>query len=260
MERFPTEFSALLTPRGRRILADGRGVLARMLAAERLVYVEGAIERDAALAAHDLLERRLRPCLVPLVRAIPPESIANQTRNHQERLIKVARQETAYLERRSSRAWKAADRIGLIALLQSDSLREVGQRLCGTALDRRSGQQVLRYGPGDYVGPHTDHYPEDPRAAGGYLDVHLSFGHPDVRHQYLVWAADGHFTRMVDVNRPGGIAIYRLPFWHYTTPLVPRAGRDRSASRWVALATYRFAPPTGGRRAQAVNARAGTSS
>ncbi|MBL8838452.1 MAG: hypothetical protein JNL66_19530 [Alphaproteobacteria bacterium] len=260
MDRFPTEFSALLTSRGRSILADRRGVLARALDADRLVYIEGAIARDTAMAAHDLLERQLRPCLVPLVRAIPPEAIANQTRNHQERLIKVARQETAYLERRSSRAWKAADRIGLIAMLQSESLRNLAQRLSGRPLDRRSGQQVLRYGPGDYVGPHTDHYPEDPRAAGGYLDVHVSFGHPDVRHHYLVWALDGHFTRMVDVNRPGGIAIYRLPFWHYTTPLVARVGREATASRWVALATYRFAPAAGRPRAHAFGGKVGPSS
>jgi hypothetical protein len=181
------------------------------------------------------------PLLVPLERSIPPESIANQTRNHQERLVKVARQATAYLERRASRAFRVAAEIGLIDLLRSTSLRALAERATGRALDPRSGQQVLRYGAGDYVGPHTDHYPEDKRAAGGYVDVHLSFGHPDVRHHALVWAVDGHFTRMAAVNRPGGIAIYRLPLWHYTTPLVARRGAEATASRWVALATYRYA-------------------
>jgi hypothetical protein len=38
-----------------------------------------------------------------------------------------------------------------------------------------------------------------------------------------------------------GIAVYRLPFWHYTTPLVARRGAEATASRWVALATYRYA-------------------
>jgi hypothetical protein len=241
MDRFPSEFSDLLSPRGRRILADRSGRLQAALAAEGVVYVEGAIDRDAARAAHALLERRLRPHLVPLARAIPPESIANQTRNHQERLVKVARQATAYLERRTSRAYRAAAAIGLIALLRSASLRATVERLSGRALDRRSGQQVLRYGAGDYVGPHTDHYPEDARAAGGYVDLHLSFGHPQIRHHFLVWAAGGHFTRMVDVSRPGGIAIYRLPLWHYTTPLVARRGAEATASRWVALATFRYA-------------------
>jgi len=255
MDQFPKEFSDLLSVRGRRILDDRSGELARALAVGRLIYVDGAIDPRAALGAHRLLERTLGPLLSPLVRAIPPESITGQTRNHQERLVKVVRQRTAYLERRSTRAWRAAKRIGLIDVLQSASLREIAGRLAGRSLDRRSGQQVLRYGPGDYVGPHTDHYPEDPRAAAGYLDVHLSFGHPDVRHHYLVWEEGGHFSRMADVGRPGGLAIYRLPFWHYTTPLVARPGCEGSACRWVALATFRFAgqagavsPPQLGRR------------
>jgi hypothetical protein len=239
MDGFPSELDDLLTPRSRRALAGKR--LAAALAAEGLVYVEGAIDRDAALALHALLERRMRPLLVPLERRIPPESIANQTRNHQERLVKVARQATAYLERRSSRAFRVAAEIGLIAVLRSASLRALAERASGRALDPHSGQQVLRYGAGDYVGPHTDHYPEDKRAAGGYVDVHLSFGHPAVRRHALVWAVDGHFTRTVEVNRPGGIAIYRLPLWHYTTPLVARRGAEASACRWVALATYRYA-------------------
>src|SRR5262245_34230657 len=142
MDRFPSELTDLLTRRGRRVLADAR--LAAALAAEGLVYVEGAIDRDAALAGHALLERTLQPLLVPLERAIPPESITNQTRNHQERLVKVARQATAYLERRSSKAFRTADRIGLIALLRSASLRTVAERLGGRTLDARSGQQVLR--------------------------------------------------------------------------------------------------------------------
>jgi hypothetical protein len=238
MDRFPAEITNLLTVRGRRALAGDR--LAAALAAEHVVYVAGAIDRDAALALHALLERRMRPLLVSLERPIPPESIANQTRNHQERLVKVARQATAYLERRDSRAFRMAERIGLVALLRSASLRALAERLAGRALDPRSGQQVLRYGAGDYVGPHTDHYPEDPRAASGYIDVHLSFAHHAVRHHALVWAVDGHFTRMADVSRPGGIAIYRLPLWHYTTPLVARRGAAATASRWVALATYRY--------------------
>ena len=90
MDRFPSELTDLLTPRGRRALAP----------------VKPAADR---LAGHALLERRLRRLLVPLERRIPPESIANQTRNHQERLVKVARQATAYLERRSSRAFRIAE-------------------------------------------------------------------------------------------------------------------------------------------------------
>ena len=40
---------------------------------------------------------------------------------------------------------------------------------------------------------------------------------------------------MTRVSTVGGITVYRLPFWHYTTPLLV----DRpSARRWLLLATF----------------------
>jgi hypothetical protein len=41
----------------------------------------------------------------------------------------------------------------------------------------------------------------------------------------------------------GGITAYRLPFWHYATPLVAKPGREREARRWVLLGTFLFASP-----------------
>lgn len=234
MNRFPTEFADLLTPKGRR--ARARAVPRT----DRLIYLQGMITRDTALAMHDLLERTMRPHLVAMQRAIPPESITHQTRNHQERLIKTVRNRTAYLESRRSRAWDAAERIGLIGLLRSESLRRFAERVTGAALDPKNGQQAIRYGPGDYAGPHTDHHPEQPRAAAGYLDVHITLTSPQVQHQYLVWEEGGHLSRIEDVSRPGGVALYRLPLWHYTTPLVARPSSG-AASRWVLLATYLYA-------------------
>jgi hypothetical protein len=32
--------------------------------------------------------------------------------------------------------------------------------------------------------------------------------------------------------------VYRLPFWHYTTPLVGRPGKEDAARRWVLLGTF----------------------
>jgi hypothetical protein len=46
---------------------------------------------------------------------------------------------------------------------------------------------------------------------------------------------------VLDVNTVGGITAYRLPFWHYTTPLVAKPGRARTAHRWVVLGTFRYA-------------------
>ncbi|MCM0022277.1 MAG: hypothetical protein NBV67_19975, partial [Tagaea sp.] len=95
---------------------------------------------------------------------------------------------------------------------------------------------ALRYAPGDYSGPHTDHHPEDGRAAGGYFDLHLGFVGKGRARQLLVYARDGHLSAAVDVARPGLVSAYRLPFWHYTTPF---EGPPRAA-RWVILGTFYY--------------------
>jgi hypothetical protein len=178
--------------------------------------------------------------MAPLSAAIPPESISLQTRNHQERLRKTARMRTAYMVRRDSIAWAAAERLGLVAMMESPAYRRFAEMLAGRPLARRFGRQVVAYGPGDYAGPHTDHHPEDRRARDGYIDLHLTLGAPDVAHQYLVYASNGHFSEIVNVNRPGAIAAYRLPFWHYTTPLKARPGREKTARRFVILGTFLY--------------------
>lgn len=241
MERFPREFADLLTRRGRRMLEGRDPGVAGALRSGHFVALEGAVDAAKARAAPGLLESRLAPHLRPLAQGIPPESIAGQTRNYQERLIKTVRVRTAYLERRRSRAWRAAERIGLIAMTGSETWHRFAEVLSGRALDRNSGRQVLCYGPGDYAGPHTDHHPEDPRTRGGYVDLHLTFCGPGVAHQWLVYAEGGHFRHVLDVATAGGITAYCLPFWHYTTPLVAKPGRERAARRWVVLGTFRYA-------------------
>jgi len=241
MTRFPREFADLLTRRGRRMLEGGDVAAAGALQGGHFVALAGAVDAAKAQAARALLEARLAPLLKALAQGIPPESITGQTRNHQERLIKTVRVRTAYLERKRSRAWRAAERIGLVAMTGSDTWYRFAEMLAGRALDRRSGRQVLCYGPGDYAGPHTDHHPEDARARDGYVDMHLTLAGPGVAHQWLVYAEGGHFRHVRDVNTAGGITAYRLPFWHYTTPLVARPGREKAARRWVVLGTFRYA-------------------
>ncbi len=41
----------------------------------------------------------------------------------------------------------------------------------------------------------------------------------------------------------GAISIYKLPFWHYTTPLWGKPGREDAARRWLLLGTFRIAGP-----------------
>jgi hypothetical protein len=239
--RFPRDFADLLTPRGRRLLEGRDAAAADALTRSTFASAAGVIDAAKAARLRALLEASLAPHLVALAQGIPPESITGQTRNHQERLIKTVRVRTAYLERKGAKAWRAAERIGLIAMTGSESWHRFAEVLAGRALDRRSGRQVLCYGPGDYAGPHTDHHPEDPRTRDGYVDMHLTLSGPGVAHQWLVYAEGGHFRHVLDVNTKGGITAYRLPFWHYTTPLVAKPGREDTARRWVVLGTFRYA-------------------
>ncbi len=244
MNRFPAEFADLLSRKGRRIL-DGRDAeLSGALADPEqppFLALSGALDTEKSRQAWRLLDRAIGPQVVTLEQRIPPESITGQTRTYQERLRKTARMRTAYLERRGSKSWAAAERIGLVAMTGSASFRRFVEVVAGRPLATEFGRQVLCYGPGDYAGPHTDHHPEDPRAVGGYVDMHLTFAGPGVARQYLVYARDGHFTEEVSVNLQGGITIYRLPFWHYTTPLQAKPGKATAARRWVVLGTFLYA-------------------
>ncbi len=243
MRGLPKNFADLLTAKGRRILEGRDRTVSGALADPRQPFlaIEGALDRAKAAAVWPLLDRSLGPHLVPLSQPIPPDSITGQTRNYQERLRKTARVRTAYLERRRSKAWQAAEHIGLIAMTGSEAYRRFVEVIAGRALAGKFGRQVLCYGPGDYAGPHTDHHPEDPKAAAGYVDFHLTFAGPGVARQYLVYARDGHFSEDVDVATAGGISAYRLPFWHYTTPLKAKPGKAATARRWVVLGTFLYA-------------------
>jgi hypothetical protein len=245
MDRFPDEFEDMLTAAGRRVLA-GRSALCGALADPRRRFLAetGLVDRRQVRAAMRLLDRALYDSLQPLDQPIPPETIWNMTRNYGERLPKTARLKTAYLEHRREPAYRRAEEIGLAAMLRSPSFGAFAAALAGRPLRRRWGIQVLCYGPGDYAGPHNDHHPEEPEARRGYIDVHLTLGGPGVERQWLVYAVGGHFSHIVNVATAGGVTAYRLPLWHYTTPLEARPGAaDWAARRWVLLGTFLYASP-----------------
>jgi hypothetical protein len=77
--------------------------------------------------------------------------------------------------------------------------------------------------------------------------MHLTFATPAVAHQWLVYSKGGHFSEMQNVTTVGGITVYRLPFWHYTTPLMAKPGAEADARRWVLLGTFLDAPKEGRR-------------
>ncbi|HET6618943.1 MAG TPA: hypothetical protein VFG64_03320 [Dongiaceae bacterium] len=204
----------------------------------RFVALSGMVSAPKAERLRVTLEREMAALLTDLSRPIPPETIWDMRRNYDDWLPKSVRCRTAYLENRRGAAWRRARELGLIDLLSSESLVAFAEAVLGRKLDPEGGQQILRYGQGDYSGPHTDHAPEIKRAAKGYLDVHLSLVGPGVAHQYIVYAKGGHFTEMVPVAETGCLTLYRLPFWHYTTPLQAKPKWERRAARWVLLGTF----------------------
>ena len=207
------------------------------------VALEGLVDPAKAAALRGLIDRALYASLTQMASPIPDSAILEMTENYSERLPKTARVKTAMLESRRARAFRIAEEIGRRAMLRSQSFHAFAQAVSGRKLKRGWGIQALCYGPGDYAGPHNDHHPEEPEARDGYVDVHLTLATEAVKSQFLVYEQDGHFSAMQDVNTVGGITAYKLPFWHYTTPLQAKAGREKDARRWVLLGTFLFAKP-----------------
>jgi hypothetical protein len=234
----PREFEDLLSRAGRRVLA-GTHPLCGALADPRTRFLaaEDLIDRTRAARLRRALEAKLTATLEPLEQPIPPESIWSMRRDYGELLPKTSRARTIFFERRREPGVQVAERIGLMRLMRSASFKAFAEALAGRPLASGWGLQVLRYGPGDYAGPHNDHHPESKKARRGYIDLHVSLSTPSVEHQWLVYSRAGHFSEIVSVGGPCTVTAYRLPFWHYTTPLVG----GRNAARWVMLGTFLFA-------------------
>jgi len=233
----PAEFEDLLSRAGRRVLA-GTHPLCGALANPRTRFLaeDDLLDRARAGRLRRLLDAELTDTLELMERPIPPETISEMRRDYGELLPKTSRAWTIYFESRREPGVKAAERIGLARMMRSQSFRAFAEALAGRKLSSGWGLQVLRYGPGDYAGPHNDHHPENRDAKGGYIDLHLSLCTPGVAHQWLVYSRAGHFSEIVSVARPATVTAYRLPFWHYTTPL---AGKP-NAARWVLLGTFLY--------------------
>ncbi len=235
MNRFPEDFSKLLSPRGRKVLAgkDARagGALSRSL----FFTASDLLDAKAVRTAPKLLERSFGKLMVEMARPAPPAKLASLITGR-ETLPKTARVLTS--ETNSPPTIKAATDSGLLAMLKSPAYRAFVSALAGRELNGPVGMQVLCYRPGDYAGPHTDNHPENPGVRDGYIDVHLTFCTPGVEHQYLVYEKGGHLCEVQSIAASGSITAYRLPFWHYTTPLKTRTPRAR---RWLVLGSFRFA-------------------
>jgi hypothetical protein len=239
MKRFPSQFSELLSREGLKLLSGAHplaGTLAR--GQGRFVASTGLLDRTRAAQMTALLEKTLGDKMSVMEQVIPPDATTGMKVAYTERLPKSVRVHTAFIDHPRSAARKRAVDSGLIELLRSSSFHAFAEALSGYPLRNRWGLQALCYWDKDYSGPHNDAHPDEPLGKDGYTDLHLTFCNADVGAQLLVYEKQGHLTEAASVATVGGVTCYRLPFWHYTTPLQARRGREASARRWVLLGTF----------------------
>jgi len=245
MDRFPSEFADLLNKRGRRLLANPpRLDVFRKKRATPIVVFDDLIDDDMARHCIALLDKAIYPVIRRMETPIPRQWIASMKKNYSDSLKKTVRVKTATLNSRKSHALDAARSIGLAEMMLSQSFREFAEAIVGMPVERGNwGRQVICYEQGDYSGPHNDHHPESDEARNGFVDLHIMFANDAVRAQSLVYEERGFLSASHEVSGRSGIAVYRLPFWHYTTPLLGKAGREAEARRWLLLGSFDFDPP-----------------
>jgi hypothetical protein len=245
MDRFPSEFADLLNKRGQRLLADPpRLDVFRKKRATPIVVFDDVIDDRMARRCIALLDKAMYPVIRRMETPIPREWISSMKKNYSDSLKKTVRVKTATLNSRKSYALDAAREIGLAEMMLSQSFREFAEAIVGMPVEREHwGRQVICYEQGDYSGPHNDHHPESDAARNGFVDLHIMFANDAVRAQSLVYEERGFLSASHEVSGPSGIAVYRLPFWHYTTPLLGKPGREAEARRWLLLGSFDFDPP-----------------
>ncbi len=231
--RFPAEFEELLSPDGRAVL-NGTHPACGALRREPFYSDTGLLDAGACASAVALLTRHFEDLLVPNVRRLPPAT-ATKVQN-EENLPKVGLMYAVPMSGPGGeQAVQRAEACGLLAMVSSRSYRAFCEALAGRALDGPQTGQIFAYRRGGYAGPHTDHHPEEPRMVNGYVDVHLTFCTAGVREQRIVYERDGHFTEQRSIAESGSVTAYRLPMWHYTTPLVTG---DDDDCRWLVLGSF----------------------
>jgi len=237
---YPKEFADVLSPKGQTILSANGERMPPLFGdtQERFRLRRHMIQAGEAAKCVRFLDEAMYCHLERINARIPTDSIARTTVAYGEVLEKVMCVKSVLLQRRTARAYQVAAASGILGIFQSHSFKRFAEAVTGLQLDYDDGCQILCYEHGDYVGPHTDHYPESTVRRDGYVDIHVMFSNDHVSHQWLIYEERGHLSRIEDVNLNGAVAVYGLPFWHYTTPLVGKRGRERRARRWVILRTF----------------------
>ena len=240
MTKFPREFADLLSPKGKAILARGYADSKRIFHGRvtPLALLRGVLDEKKSTACRRLLDKAMYDYVRRVEAPIPRESITGMKKNYGELLPKTMRFKTAYFSSRSSLSYRAAVEIGLLEMMKSGSFAAFAEAVTGLVLEKQPGVQVILYEEGDYAGPHNDHHPESENAQRGFVDIHVSLTNASVFGQQLVYEERSHFSRTYSVSENGTVAVYRLPFWHYTTPLQAKRLREQDARRWLLLGTF----------------------
>jgi hypothetical protein len=245
MDRFPDDFEDLLNARGRRLLADPP-TLDALVKKRRtpILLLDGVIDDGVAHDCIRLLDATLYGHLRRMHFAIPRTVLTGMKTNYTEELPKTVRVRTATFASAKSNVLAAAREIGLAQMMSSRGFLRLAQAVTHAPLRTTSwGRQVICYEAGDYSGPHNDHHPENDDERNGFIDLHVMFSNDAVAQQLLVYEDRGYLSSAHDVSAPAAVAIYRLPFWHYTTPLMARAGQEQQARRWLLLGSFAYDPP-----------------
>ena len=245
MHSFPHEFADLLNARGRKLLASPpRFEAFRKRGRTPIVVLDDLIDEPVARACIQILDRAIYPTLKRMETPIPREWLTGMKKNYSEALKKTVRVKTVTWNSRKSASLDAARDVGLPQMMMSESFHAFAEAIVGGSLRADHwGRQVICYQQGDYSGPHNDHHPQRPEARNGFVDLHVMFSNDAVQSQWLVYEENRFLSASHEVAAPSGIAVYRLPFWHYTTPLVGRKGREAEARRWLLLGSFDYDPP-----------------
>jgi len=245
MDKFPAELDDLLNRRGRKLLRD-LPPLETLLAKRRtpIVLLENVMDDGVARECIRLLDQAMYPHLRRMHTPIPRTALTTMRKNYQEELPKTVRVKTVTFNSPRSNALRAAKECGLASLMGSKSFLNLAQRATTPPLRTDYwARQVICYEPGDYSGPHNDHHPERADLRNGFVDLHIMFANDDVASQSLVYEEKQYLSSIHGIASRAAIAIYRLPFWHYTTPLIARPGREATARRWLLLGSFEYEPP-----------------
>ena len=245
MKRFPKEFSDLLNKKGHRVLERGHANPLASLpkSATPFMLATDLIDESVAKKCQRLLDRKMYEQVRPIRVPVPPETITEMTVNYDEKLPKSMSFKTATFYSKSAKSYRVAEEIGLFEMMESESFFQLAKALTGFDLINDTSAQCILYEEGDYAGPHNDHHPEHENALDGYVDVHLMFANDLVTNQHLIYEKDGGFLNgTADITICGSIAVYKLPFWHYTTPLLGKKRGGTTARRWLLLGSFDIQP------------------